>query len=254
MKSKAILSLAVMGFGVIMSQPAHADISAFYSAGTDEFAVKYRMSVEVSDDGSARIHVTGRSVYFLIIGDEVYLIERGIDEAYATRLSDLNQVLSENGTIAGLNTSMIDDVQQEGLEDLGSRTVLGRVGVGYAQPEHYDDGERSRHADLVISQDEALKPIGEAIAQSIDGRYGAGRTMTMVGMMGPLILYANETETLLKSGTPLKLGSLLLSEVSNGDIDASRFKLPKRVLTLEELREMHRPFEWPSEFEWQPKG
>lgn len=244
-----------MSLGAIISKPAHADISAFYSAGTDELGVNYRMSVEVSDDGSARIHVTGRSAYFLIIGNEVYLIDRGIDETYATRLSDLNKVVSENGTVAGLSPSVIDDAQQEGLEYLGNRTVLGRVGIGYAEPKHYDDdGERSRHADLVISQDEGLKPIGKAIAQSIDGRYGAGRTMTLVGMIGPLMFYADETEALLKSGTPLKLGSLLLSKVAKGDIEDSRFELPKRVLTLEELREIYRPFEWPTEFEWQPKG
>lgn len=254
MKTNVIVALAVLVVTAMTSQPAHADISAFYSAEVDELDLNFRMSVEVADNGSARIHVTGRSIYFLIVRDEVFLIERGIDGVYATRLSDLNLVMSESGSVAGMNLDFLTGGEQTGLINLGNQSVLGREGTGYAEPNYYDDDGQSPEPDLVISQADDLRPIGAAIAQSMDHRYGIARTMTLVSTMGPLFFYADETLALLNSGTPIKIGALLLSEVSTIDIDAARFELPERVVTLDELREMYRPFEWPTEFDWQPEG
>lgn len=255
MKIKAIASLIALSVTALTSQPAYADISALYSAGTDDIGLSYRMTVEVADSGAARLHVTGRTVYFLIVDGDVYTVERGVDGVFATRLSDLNWVVTENESVGGIRSDLIDELQETGLKNIGNRSVLGRDGIGFAEPRyHDDDDDELLRPDLVISQDKELKPIGAAIAQALDGRYGVGRTMSLVGIIGSLALYVDETAALLKSGTPIKLGSLLLTKVSNEDIDNSRFELPERIITLEQLREMYRPFKWSPQFDWQPKG
>ena len=49
--------------------PVSADISAIYEAQSDdefEQALDFAMTIEVNDAGDARLHITGRTGYFLI--------------------------------------------------------------------------------------------------------------------------------------------------------------------------------------------
>ncbi|MEZ5692667.1 MAG: hypothetical protein R3D99_02210 [Altererythrobacter sp.] len=108
----AVVCAAVLG-GIAM--PARADVSALYEVAQsdeefDDFeqAIDFAMTIEVNDAGNARIHLTGRSSYFLIRDDEVYSVRRGIDGPYAEKLDDLEAVIENAGETGGISLELLD--------------------------------------------------------------------------------------------------------------------------------------------------
>lgn len=238
--------------------PARADVSALYEVAQsdeefDDFeqAIDFAMTIEVNDAGNARIHLTGRSSYFLIRDDEVYSVRRGIDGPYAEKLDDLEAVIENAGETGGISLELLDQFPKIELVRKGKVRVGQWTGTGYAQRDF--DGAVGR-PELVLSKDETLPEIGKAFARLADGRFGSIRTLSLVNLFGGFGLYDPEIRKLLQDGTPVRINMLELAEISNRPIDPARLELPARVLTREEIEQQNKPFEWAPAFDRQPKG
>ncbi|MXP47654.1 hypothetical protein GRI43_09705 [Altererythrobacter luteolus] len=248
----AIICAATLG---ATSVPASADISALYEVESyeDEIdrAVDFAMTIEVSDEGHARLHLSGRSSYFLIREGAVYAVARGIDGPYAERLDDLEAVIENAGQAGGISLEILAQLPEIELVKSGTVKVGTWKGQGYAQRDYDDEIGRP---ELVVTEDGSLRPIGKAFAQLMEGRFGALRSLSLTGLFGGLGLYDQGVRDLLKGGTPIRIRHLELSEVSSQDIDPARFELPPRVLTRDEIRSQNEPFEWAPAFGRQPEG
>ena len=248
----AIIFAAIFGASAV---PASADISALYEAGTyeDEIdrAVDFAITIEVSDEGHARLHLSGRSSYFLIRHGEIYTVTRGIDGPYAEKLDDLEAVIANAGQAGGISLEILDQLPKIDLVRSGTVKVGKWKGQGYARRDYDDEIGR---AELVLTGDESLRPVGTTLAKLAQGRFGALRTLSLTGLFGGLGFYDQGVRELLKEGAPIRISHLELSEVSSEDIDPARFELPPRVLTRDEIRLQNEPFEWAPAFGRQPKG
>lgn len=234
--------------------PASADISAIYEVQSDhEFAqtVDFAMTIEVNDNGDARLHLTGRSGYFLIRDGEAYQVSRGIDGPYAEKLDDLEAVIVNAGQAGGISLELLKQLPKIELADKGIVQVGEWQGRGYAQ-----DGDEmgSGWPELVISQDESLRLIGGAFSLLSSGRFGAMRMLTLNNLFGGFGFYDPKVRELIATGTPIRINMLELSETSTNEIDHTRFELPERVLTREEISIQHNPFQWAPAFDRQPTG
>lgn len=243
---------AVIFSGAAM--PASADISAIYEVRSDdelERAIDFAMTIEVSDKGDARLHITGRTGYFLIRNDEVYAVHRGIEGPFAEKLDHLEAVIANAGQAGGISLELLDKLPK--LDLVKSRTVnVGKwKGQGYAQRD--PDGEPGR-MELVITEESSLRPVGKAFARLIEGRFGALRALTLTHLFGGFGFYDPKVREAFNAGTPIRINMLELSDISSDAIDPKRFELPERVLTEDEIRLQNKPFDWPPFFDRQPKG
>ena len=159
----AIIFAAIFGAS---AGPASADISALYEAGTyeDEIdrAVDFAITIEVSDEGHARLHLSGRSSYFLIRHGEIYTVTRGIDGPYAEKLDDLEAVIANAGQAGGISLEILDQLPKIDLVRSGTVKVGKWKGQGYARRDYDDEIGR---AELVLTGDESLRPIGTTLAK-----------------------------------------------------------------------------------------
>lgn len=237
----------------VLTVPASADTSALYEVQTeDEFEQKLdmAMTIEVNEAGDARLHISGKSDYFLIRGGEVYAVSRGIDGPYAEKLDDLEAVIANAGQAGGLSLELADQFPKVDLVEKGTVKVGQWKGRGYAE-RGYD--RKVGPADLIISDDEYLRPIGKAFARLMQGRFGTLRALSLTSLFG-FGVFDPKVRELMASGTPIRLKALVLSEVSDATVDPERFELPSRVLNPEEIRRQNEPFEWAPAFDRQPKG
>lgn len=236
----------------VTAMPANADISVLYEVQSeDEFEqqIDMAMTIEVNDAGDARLHISGKSDYFLIRDGDVYSVSRGIDGPYAERLNDLETVIADAGQAGGISLDLLDQFPEVDLAEKGAVNVGQWKGRGYAERRYDEVGP----VQLIISNDEHLEPVGDAFARLLEGRFGTLRALTLSNLFG-FGLYDAKVRELLASGTPLQIGVLELSEVSNAIIDPERFELPARVLSPDEIRRQNEPFDWAPAFVRQPRG
>lgn len=247
----AALCAALLG-GIAM--PVSADISAIYEVQSDdEFdqTLDFAMTIEVNDVGDARLHLTGRSGYFLIRNGEAYQVSRGIDGPYAEKLDDLEAVIANAGQAGGISLELLEHLPKIELVDKGDVAVREWQGRGYAQ---LDDEMGSGWPELVISEDKSLRLIGGAFSRLTSGRFGAMRMLTLSNLFGGFGFYDSQVRELIASGTPIRINMLELTKVSTDAVDPARFELPERVLTRDEIVAQHKPFEWAPAFDRQPTG
>lgn len=253
MKIRWPAAICALIFGAI-AMPASADVSALYEVQSDdefERTLDLAMTIEVNASGDARLHITGKSDYFLIRNGEVYTVSRGIDGPYAEKLDDLEAVIANVGQAGGISLELLDQFPKIDLVDKGMVKVGKWKGQGYAQREYDDEVGRP---ELVLSDDVGLDSIGKAFARLANGRFGTLRALTLTSLFGGFGFYDAKVRDLLNTGTPIRINALELSEVSSDAIDPARFELPERVLTQEEIRQQSQPFDWAPAFDRQPQG
>lgn len=250
----AALCTVVLG---VTAMPASADMSALYEfradgeyEGSFDRALDFAMTIEVSDAGDARLHLTGRTGYFLIRDGEVYTVSRGIDGPYAERLDDLEAAIANAGQAGGISLELLDELPKIELVKKGTVNVAQWRGIGYARRE-YDEIGRT---ELVLTDDKRLEPIGRAFARLTEGRFGTLRALSLTNLFGGFGFYDPAVRDLLKTGTPIRINMLDLAKVSTEKIDPARFELPERVLTRDEIRMQNKPFDWSPAFNRQPAG
>jgi hypothetical protein len=110
--------------------------------------------------------------------------------------------------------------------DKGSRTINGRSGTAFA-PQLPGTAE-SDHLLIVISEDQNLVPVGDAIAGELECRFSRVPWRSLY----------SDTLSVLRKGAPLSLFGSELQSVDFAPIPASRFVLPKEPETLTSVRRL----------------
>jgi hypothetical protein len=217
---------------------ALADITATYRA---EGGLDMSMKVQLADNGDMRVDMEMKidrdagagmspsagwtAMSMIARGGRTYYVLQRPEGTIVNDVEDVSAVIQEE--MAKAEIDMCKEAAAGGappkLRPMGTVTVAGRAG------EAYGTGIRmAGDADLVISRDPALAPLGAAMA----AQFRASSTA-----MGPCPLPGTaEMQAIFESETPLKLGPMRLETVEFGPIDPARFVLPAAPSTREEVR------------------
>ncbi|HYG30476.1 MAG TPA: hypothetical protein VD887_09695 [Allosphingosinicella sp.] len=210
-----ILVLLLVG----CSSPARADLTAHYRHVDGSGTVR----VEVAGNGDARFEMSGqpwRLIHRSGVSYVVYLLPGG---PLVARIDDLRQLATEHG---GEPPSLA--ISSMRLVPRGEVRMGGFSGRAYHL--QMPDGPTSR-PQLVVSQDPALAPIGQAWLRQIDF------SMAMLRARGaPVPDAVTRIREVLTTGSPIYYGGQQLQRIDNAAIPAERFRLPAEPVTLDELR------------------
>ena len=216
----ALAWLAIAG-----ASPAAADMTATYSAPH----VSFSMKVEIDDNGDVRGQVTGQSQYFVTRGGEGFLIQTTPKGALVTRVEDVAAIMAEQWAALSPPEDLAEELPALNLIESGTATINGRTGRAYFGKGR--DGKLSPGPVVVISDDPHLAPLGKAMARQF-----AMSNVMMAQALGEVPPFAREMQRILETGTPLLFSGAELQSVEISPIDATRFELPKRPETSDEVR------------------
>lgn len=222
---RPIVTMMVLALG---AAPALAGTKAVYDQEG-----KGPLIVEIADNGDMRVGPDDGEMYGLMLGDTFYVVGTEEGKISVARLQDVATAFDTAlppifGQLFGA-AARATPAHPARIENLGPRTVNGRPGVAYRLSSSGSDG---MSAELVVSTDPALAPVGRAM-----GRFTEA---TMV-MLRPLFGAATagmvtDMRAVFALGTPLssKRG-LTLKSVETADVPAARLALPAKPQTVEEI-------------------
>jgi len=210
-------SLLAALFALVLSAPAHADITARFRQADGQ-----PMVVEVNESGESRTTVS-HAVY-VTTGGVTYIILTDAQGTFVVRQQDFMALMAQLLRAAGQADPRADG---EGvtMAEAGNETLAGRVGTVFrlSRPQHPADS-----LDLVISADPELAALGRALAGHI-----APFFTTMGGAMPGVAAAASE---LMARGTLIRLGDLWrLDSVETAMVAPSSFALPSAPISAQAL-------------------
>ncbi|HEV2747335.1 MAG TPA: hypothetical protein VGW34_08570 [Allosphingosinicella sp.] len=194
-----------------------------------------RIVIEVADNGDARITPEGSEQYGILRGGELYAIGRDEGKVEVARIVDVaaaldqvmppvfKQIFSAAGKAARPSKMRI--------EPKGSRRVGGRGGFAYAVY-GMDSEKPNEPAEIVVSKDPALRPVGRAMEE-----FMIGSTLMMASFIGPAAAdMAADMRAVFALGAPLDMaGKMKLVELGSADIPHEATELPAKPRTVDEL-------------------
>ncbi|MBN8840716.1 MAG: hypothetical protein J0I25_11015 [Sphingomonadales bacterium] len=224
--------LLVLACALLAASPAAGGTRATYN-GTSE---PRELVVEIADNGgAARVSVPGRDDYGLMLGDQFYLVKPQDGKPQVARVADVAAALDRVmppifKNLFGAVGGAIKDTPLYAVRG-GSKTVAGIAGEVWLV-KGLDDEKPDAAAEVVVSHDPALAPVGRALAAFLES--------SMV-MMRPLIgsgaaMMVRQNRQLFALGTPIASADrFTLTKVESVAEPASRFVLPARTATVDEL-------------------
>ncbi len=226
MAGKALLALlCALLFG---GTAAAADITARYVLPTIGNAV---MTVEADGRGNSRISMDGRQgmvttggVSYFIMADDDGLVVVKRDDALAVMTALAREMVGGPDVPEGALPSPSGPAPTEA----GNETVAGQPGRRWILVT--DARSDKTGADVVLSEEPVLAPIGQALA--IQFNIDPLATGFSVGPGGLSIMGSPATIALLRSGTLQRYGEAArLENVSRAPIPPSAFALPAAPMT-----------------------
>ncbi|HEX8240921.1 MAG TPA: hypothetical protein VF574_14395 [Allosphingosinicella sp.] len=206
--------------------PAQADITATYL--NDERESGFEMKVQIAANGDLRADdpdLPGR--YMIRRGGRVYFVEQDPRGKVVEDFVDVVAVIDEE--LSKLDPRVCDRLQASNsrskLVSRGPVTIAGRSGEAFGP-----EGREGSPAQIVISRDPALVPLGTAMAAQFR------MSLALMGRCAPDVPMYAQMQALLESGAPLIFGPVRLGSVETKAIDPARFALPAEPATREEIR------------------
>ncbi len=249
---RLIAIFALLGLGA--SAPAWADVTLRYRAVMPQTATAEAranapaMTIEADDAGQARIEMAapgapagGRAPSVALITREGvgYLALAGPQpgQEIVARQEDALALLTPMA--AGLAAGSARDGVQEAMRQRVEIVPVGAESVAGVRGNLYRvvivSGEtRSPPLDIVLSSDPRLATAGRELVRLVDSL-----RPTLVAVTGGEPRVFGAVRALLGMGVPLRIGNaMVLDSVSTADVPDSRFVLPGRVWTREQLGQM----------------
>jgi hypothetical protein len=248
--------LLICAAALCSASAARADLRATYVNGAEE------MVLEANDDGTVRLESAKPGEYTLVTPTGSFIVFEEAGRQRAASMTEFRAVLDEMMAAmwAQLGAEAPAPAQPpEGtvdtplFEEAGTATVNGRTGRVYREVKQEEDvtltdeeleelgleGEAAdaardpKPAELVISDDPALAPLGTVWAQ----------LFTMMPSFGNLMgggpgEQERQFASLLNGRGVLKLDTIELRDVVTAPIDDARFAIPASLLTRAELKAM----------------
>ena len=195
---------------------------------------KKRIVVEVAYNGDARITPEQSQQYGVLRGGDFYVIGREQGVLKVARVADVAAAVDQVmppvfKNLFGSATPAPSSPLR--FEPKGSRTVDGRAASVYAVY-GMDAARPNEPAELLVSKDPALRPVGKAMEQ-----YLVGTTVLLVSFMGPVAAeIVKDMRAIFALGTPLDIaGRYRLVEADKADIGHEATELPGKPQTVEQL-------------------
>lgn len=211
----------------LLPAPALADLTAVYA----DPGHKSAMTIEIAANGDVHGDMIGRpGTTFVRHQGEFYFIESSPSGPMVMRVDDMAQVMAEE--IAKLPADQRPFATPPRVPVLvrkGSATVGGRTGTAWYMQQ--SDGQLAERPWVVISDDPALAPLGQAMASEFDLS-----KRLLLPAMGEAPF--QPMQDVLKTGTPITFTQVELKSVSNDPIPASHFALPGRPASIEQVRKV----------------
>jgi len=224
------LLLLVLATIALLPQIAQADVAGRYEKIEKDVRFDFEMTIEVSDEGFVRLQTLNSNQYFLFRDGIVYVVAVGRDETTVVKLEDMMTVQQEVlGRMGWKSPPDLPSPEKSRFAPMKEVIVGGRKGTSYG----IVSGQRDKpvYGSVVISSDPSLAPIGDAIIK-LNSSWGKN-----MGEMGALLKLMNdEMLALFLKGAPLRMSVIQLTDVSYDRIPPSRFALPAKPMTLDELR------------------
>ena len=211
--------------------PADAGLRVVYGSSEENRT----LVVEVADNGDARIAESGDESYGLMLGGQFHVISRQNGQWMAARIVDvaaaidraMPPIFGDALTHAGPARPAAKLI----IKKQGERTVGGRKGVVWAIS-GIGGASGGQPAEYVMSEDADLKPVGRTLEQFMHAALLPGAPLLGSGAAE----LVEETRAIFALGTPLDVGGRFqLRSVEQAAIDASRFALPAKPATVDEL-------------------
>ena len=216
-----------LALATAVAAPAHAQLSATYvsKAGGTEMNVK----MEIAANGDIRADMNVPGLYLIKREGRTYFVMPDKAGPVVADLADMGAVVQEqkqmHGMSADLCAGLVKSAPSPRLVSRGTVTIAGRTGEAYGQ-----EGRSNSGADVVISRDPALAPLGAAMAAQFRS------SLALLGECAASVPLFVQMQGLLDSGAPLEFGPIRLDTVRTGPIDPARFVLPAAPATREQVR------------------
>lgn len=215
----AIAALVLAGPG-----PAQGDLTAIYRSTAG--GVPREMRVELAANGDMRGDLTVQGLYLIRKAGRTYLVTPRPDGPLVEDFNDLSAAMQDQ--MKG-QPHLCEQLATIGtppqIKPAGRVTIAGYEGEAYAM-----SGRPGGGPDLVLSRDPALAPIRAAMAMEYR------LTVTVIGACATSMPLFRRMQELLESGAPLAVGPMRLEKIDTGPIDPTRFALPARPATREQVR------------------
>ncbi|MEQ1724558.1 MAG: hypothetical protein ABL882_01360 [Sphingopyxis sp.] len=232
------INIGIAALAVVSSCPALADVAARYQPEGDMRAINISMSIEVDENGAARMQMGAMPVYTLVAGGNVLMVQRGPNGPYVANYADILQVMAEAFTRMTSMAHNMPEGNSRALVPLGEVTIGSRQGIAYGYADADDSSPPTPF--IVISRDPLLAPIGRAFAASTS----TGEPLSSLGPIGAMMQGTMaEMRRLFNDGAPLQIGPMILTDVSFDEIEDSRFQPPSEPISIDALRQMYQPFD-----------
>lgn len=213
-----------------LAQPAFAGQRATYADRDGKTLV-----ILVADDGNARVDAGVEGQYGLWRDGQFYLIGREDGLLRVTRIEDMAAALDQvmPPIFKALFAAAASDTKGSKLriESRGSRKVDGRDGIAFAVF-GLDDSKPKESKLFVMSQDNALKPVGTALEQFV-----VGTTILLAPLFGEMSAQmARDTRMIFSNGTPLDMeGSFRLVSFDAADVAPADVALPGQPQSVDDI-------------------
>lgn len=219
-----------------VSVPAEAGIRAVY----DEAAAKRQIVFEIDEEGNFRAGDDRH--YRLVRGDDAYQVAEVDGQVHVAHLTDLAAALKETASpllrAAAKSFTFLGSREQEWIR-LGRKRVNGWRGREYRLQDTFpeDPDDPLAHDDdttVVISEDPALEPLGDAVLRYTAEELYLKRHFVSGAAYDEVL---RDLDGLAELGTVIASseGGIRLVSVGEADVAPERLELPAKPMTREEI-------------------
>jgi len=208
---------------VAMATPAHADLTATYQHPR----MPIRITVQVADNGDARLQFSNQEWRMQIVNGEAFAVyPRPGGTARVVRFSDIERLFAERRP--GLPAA--PTLERAGLVRRGEVRVAGYTGTAYylTMPTL---GGISPYPMLVVSHDPTLASLGRPLVRMMDLSIGIYRLAN-----APIPAVFVSVRDMIGDGAPIIFMGCEMQPIDRSRIDPALLRLPAPPVTLEELR------------------
>jgi hypothetical protein len=207
------------------STPARADMSATYQNPVLELT----LTIQIADNGDARLQFSHQEWRMQIVGGEAYAVyPLPSGTSRVASFANLERLIAE--LRPGVPAAPAAPAQST-LVRRGEVTIAGYRGVAYYRNLPPPPAGFPELPALVVSRDPALAALGRILLRRIDFATATSRLMGIA--IPPAFVGVRD---LIGDGAALSFIGFELVSIDRSPIDPSLLRLPAPPVTLEELR------------------
>ncbi|HVQ07611.1 MAG TPA: hypothetical protein VMS43_04180 [Allosphingosinicella sp.] len=209
---------------IAAATPARADMTATYH----NQQLGGSVTIQVADNGDARLQFSHQEWWMQIVGGEAYAVHpRPGGSLRVTSFANIERLLIE----LRQGVSAAPAPKRSGLVRRGEVTIAGYRGIAYYRNLPPPPAGFTPPPALVVSRDPALAALGPVLLQRIEFAVAISRLMDM-----PIPPAFAGIRDLIGDGAALSFIDFDLVSIDRSPIDPALLRLPAPPVTLEELR------------------